>query len=62
MAMNYFVVAHGHIAWFEQYETARAFARDFEGIHFNYWGLMPRNHIDDQAKIQAGRLLQMREA
>lgn len=37
--MNYFVVTHGHIAFFEQYESALEFKRDFNGEIFNIWGL-----------------------
>ncbi|WP_035670026.1 hypothetical protein [Bradyrhizobium liaoningense] len=41
--MNYFVVARGHIAQFEQYGAAWAFADDFGGVLFNLWGLLHAN-------------------
>jgi hypothetical protein len=44
--MNYFVPVLGHLAWFEQYEAAREFAKDFGGHVHNYWGFasIPRKY------------------
>lgn len=37
--MNYFVVTQGHIAWFEQFEPALEFCKDFNGLIFSYYGM-----------------------
>lgn len=48
--MNYFVVSYGHIAFFEQYEPALAFKRDFNGEIFNIAGLI-HGSIPDTSDI-----------
>jgi len=40
--MHYIVVIQGHIALFEHYNAARAFADDFDGAVLNLWGLARR--------------------